>query len=88
VPGAVLIVAAFIIGLVAIYLRVAFNSGHRPLLYLVIFLSVMGVSFFVLGFLAEALTAIKEELAGVRQAVQKLGSEINGRDADSDEQDR
>jgi glycosyltransferase involved in cell wall biosynthesis len=88
VPGAVLIIAALIVGLVAVYLRVVLNAGHRPLLYLVILLSVVGVSFFVLGFLAEALTAIKEELAGVRQAVQKLESEINGRDADSDEQDR
>jgi glycosyltransferase involved in cell wall biosynthesis len=88
VPGAALIVTALIIGLIAVYLRVFLNAGHRPLLYLVILLSLMGVSFFILGFLAEALTAIKEELAGVRRAVQKLESEINGRKADSDEQDR
>lgn len=88
VPGAILIIAAFIVGLIAVYLRFALNAGHRPLLYLVILMSVMGVSFFVLGFLAEALTAIKEELAGVRQAVQKLEADINGRKADVNEQDR
>ncbi|MCP4566017.1 MAG: hypothetical protein GY841_00395 [FCB group bacterium] len=70
--GTMLIGSGILVGLVALYLRFAEDIGLRPLLYLVILFMVLGMSFFILGFLAEALTAIKEELGGVRTAVNRL----------------
>lgn len=87
-PGAVLIGLGVITGLGAIYLRVIEHVGFRPLLYLVILLSVMGISLFILGFLAEALTAIKEEIVGLRRAIQEQETKANRRRADTDERDR
>ena len=73
--GAVLLFLGLLVGLVAIYLRYVLETGLRPLLYLVILLVVLGSLSFILGFLAEGLAAIKEELSGVRHAVRRL--EIN-----------
>jgi len=76
-PGMVLIILGMIIGFVALYLRFVSGIGLRPLLYLVLLLMVLGASFFILGFLAEALTAIKEELAGVRKMIHRLEEDQN-----------
>jgi glycosyltransferase involved in cell wall biosynthesis len=73
--GTILILLGVITGMVAIYLRFVMNTGFRPLLYLVILLTVLGVLFFVLGFLAEGLAAIREELAGISAAVRRLEDE-------------
>lgn len=70
-PGAVLIILGLITGFVALYLRFVSGIGLRPLLYLVLLLMVFGASLFMLGFLAEALTAIKEELTGVRNMIRR-----------------
>jgi len=66
--GLVLILLGILTGGVAVYLRIAKHEGFRPLLYLVILLVLSGISFFALGFLAEAITSIKDEMrALVRQ---------------------
>jgi glycosyltransferase involved in cell wall biosynthesis len=85
IPGMVLLVLGTLTGLVAIYLRVVDNYGFRPLLYLVILLMVMGVSFFILGFLAEGLAAIREELSDVGASIKRLETKQRSRRAKKDE---
>lgn len=82
--GTLLIGSGILVGLVALYLRFAMDIGLRPLLYLVILLTGLGMSFFILGFLAEALTAIKEELGGVRTAVNRLNGKRGRQRHDED----
>jgi glycosyltransferase involved in cell wall biosynthesis len=60
--GLILIFLGLVTGGVAVYLRIAKNEGLRPLLYLVILLVLSGISFFALGFLAEAIVSVKEEI--------------------------
>ena len=71
--GLILLLLGVLTGGVAVYLRLAKNEGFRPLLYLVILLVLSGISFFALGFLAEAIISIKDE-------VRALGRQISGRD--------
>ena len=75
--GTTMIVLGILVGLVALYLRFVLESGFRPLLYLVTLLIVLGLLLFILGFLAEGLAAIKEELSGVGAAVKRLEAEQN-----------
>jgi len=56
-----------LVGLFAIYMRYVVGEGYRPLLYLVILLTGLGLGLFILGFLSEGLAAIKEELGVVRK---------------------
>jgi glycosyltransferase involved in cell wall biosynthesis len=60
--GMILILLGIGTGGVAVYLRIAKHEGFRPLLYLVILLVLSGISFFALGFLAEAITSVKDEM--------------------------
>ncbi|MGB2804354.1 MAG: glycosyltransferase family 2 protein [Candidatus Zixiibacteriota bacterium] len=60
--GLILILLGILTGGAAVYLRIARHEGFRPLLYLVILLVLSGISFFALGFLAEAITSIKDEM--------------------------
>ena len=62
-----------LIGLFAVYMRFIVGEGYRPLLYLVILLTGLGLGLFILGFLTEGLAAIKEELGVVRK---KLNEKI------------
>jgi len=52
----------FIVGLVALYYRFVQNIGYRPLLYAVILLVVSGLMLFTIGFLAELIVSIKEDI--------------------------
>lgn len=70
--GSIFIMAGVLVGLAAIYLRFIHDMGLRPLLYLVILLLVLGSLSFILGFLAEGLAAIREEISGIRTAVRRL----------------
>ena len=85
IPGLVLLVLGTLTGLVAIYLRIVDNFGFRPLLYLVILLMVMGVSFFILGFVSEGLAAIREELSDVTASVKRLETRRRRRSDKKDE---
>ena len=71
VLGLILILLGILTGGVAIYLRIVKNEGLRPLLYLVILLVLSGISFFALGFLAEAIISIKDEM---RSLVRKIST--------------
>lgn len=70
--GLVFISSGMVIGLVAIYLRFILDIGLRPLLYLVILFLVLGGLSFILGFLGEGMTAIREEVSGLRSSLAKL----------------
>lgn len=59
--GLLLIGSGFFVGVYAIIRRIV-NQGYRPLLYLVIFLAQIGISLFVLGFLAESISSLKAKV--------------------------
>jgi len=63
--GIGLLGASLLVGGVAIYQRFVEGHGYRPLVYLVMSLGLAGVVFFAIGFLAEA-------VAGVRQQLEQL----------------
>jgi len=65
--GLILFFLGLISGAVALYLRFVLEQGFRPLLYLVILLVLSGLSFFVLGFLAEAIVGVREEVESLRE---------------------
>ena len=67
--GLILIFLGIVTGGVAVYLRVAKNEGLRPLLYLVILLVLSGISFFALGFLAEAIVSLKDEIRALGKQI-------------------
>ncbi len=65
--GGGLLLAASIIGIVALYLRFGLERGYRPLLYLVIFLGLSGLILFIFGFLAEAIAGIRDEIKTLKR---------------------
>jgi glycosyltransferase involved in cell wall biosynthesis len=68
--GLIMMLLGILTGGVAVYLRIAKNEGFRPLLYLVILLVLSGISFFALGFLAEAITSVRDDIkASLKQIV-------------------
>jgi glycosyltransferase involved in cell wall biosynthesis len=73
--GSIMFFLAFLVGLIAIYLRVFESEGYRPLLYLVILLAGLGMGFFVMGFVLEAQTALKDEIADLRIILRKILAE-------------
>jgi len=75
--GSLLFIFSLLVGLAAIYLRLFENEGYRPLLYLVILLSGLGMGFFVLGFVLEVQTALKEEMEDIRFKLRQVLSDKN-----------
>ncbi len=69
--GLILLVLGLAAGLIAVYLRVFLHQGFRPLLYLVILLVLSGISFFVLGFLAEAIVGVREKVESLKESLLK-----------------
>ncbi len=65
---------AGLIGLFAVYRRYVEGVGDRNLVFLVIFLAGLGMGFFMLGFMSEGQTALKEEITDLRRRVKRLGS--------------
>lgn len=64
--GSFLLLAALLLGLLALYQRFVTKNAFRPLLYLVMMLGISGVVFFTLGFLAEAVAGIRQQLESLR----------------------
>ncbi|MDI6840277.1 MAG: glycosyltransferase family 2 protein [bacterium] len=60
--GGIFLIAGFIIGVIAIYQRFVLNHGFRPLLYLIILLITIGLLLFILGFLAETIAGLHDEI--------------------------
>lgn len=70
--GLVLIALGIVIGLVAIGLRVFAHEGYRPVLYLVMLLELLGISFFALGFLGETLVELQGRMDNLAREVGEL----------------
>ena len=66
ITGSILLAAALLIGLWAVYQRLVLDHGYRPLLYLVMTLGISGVVFFTLGFLAESVAGIRQQIDSLR----------------------
>lgn len=60
--GIMLLGASFLLGGVAIYQRFVEGHGYRPLVYLIMSLGMAGVVFFAIGFLAEAVAGVRQQL--------------------------
>jgi len=75
--GSLCFLAGLLVGLEAIYLRFVVGEGYRPLLYLVILLMGVGMGLFMMGFVAEGLTALREEISDMRNKVQAALSKTN-----------
>lgn len=73
--GSVFIVLGFLVGLWAIYLKYWLGETQLPLLYLVVLLVGLGFGLFLMGFMAEGQTAIKEEVGDLRRKLRKLTDE-------------
>jgi glycosyltransferase involved in cell wall biosynthesis len=74
--GSFCFLIGLLIGLVALYLRFIVGEGYRPLLYLVILLMGVGMGLFMMGFMAEGLTALREEIGDMRKKVQAALSKM------------
>lgn len=77
VVGSLCFLAGLLAGLVALYLRFVVGEGYRPLLYLVILLMGVGMGLFMMGFMAEGLTALREEIGDMRKKVQTALSKMS-----------
>jgi glycosyltransferase involved in cell wall biosynthesis len=60
--GIGLILLGTLVGIIALILRIFLHEGYRPMLYLVILCILSGISFFALGFLAEAIVSVREKV--------------------------
>ncbi|RME20399.1 MAG: glycosyltransferase family 2 protein, partial [Candidatus Zixiibacteriota bacterium] len=74
--GAISFALGVLVGLFAIYLRYVQGVGERPLLYLVILLVGLGMGLFMMGFMAEGQTALKEEMTDLREKTNQLIEEL------------
>ena len=75
--GSLCFLTGLLVGLAALYLRFVIGEGYRPLLYLVILLMGVGMGLFMMGFVAEGLTALREEISDMRKKVQTAFSKVN-----------
>lgn len=80
--GIFLLGASGLLGGVAIYQRFVEGHGYRPLVYLVMSLGMAGVVFFAMGFLAEAVAGVRQQLdqlkPGPKYHVHKPGGPEGG----------
>lgn len=75
--GAIFILLGVLVGLYAIYERYVLLHGNRTLLYLVMLLIGVGMSFFLMGFISEGVTALKEEMTDLRKKTDLVLKELN-----------
>jgi glycosyltransferase involved in cell wall biosynthesis len=65
--GAGLLAAGTVVGLGALYVRFVLGTGFRPVLYLVILLITLGALLIGVGFLAELVAQLREEVDALRR---------------------
>ncbi len=70
--GLVLIALGIMVGLTAIAFRILAHEGYRPVLYLVMLLELLGISFFALGFLGETLVELQSRMDHLSREVGEL----------------
>jgi len=71
--GAALFGSGVLVGLVALWFRFVLGTGFRPLLYLVILLTTIGVLLVVGGFLAEMVAQLRGEISDLRRRLRQGG---------------
>lgn len=69
---------SILVGLWAVILKYWYSETQLPLLYLVILLAGLGFGLFLMGFITEGQTAIKEEVGDIRRRLQKMIEENGG----------
>ena len=72
VLGSIVFLLSILVGAWAVYLKYVLGETQLPLLYLVILLAGLGLGLFMMGFMAEGQTAIKEEVSDLRKKLQEL----------------
>jgi len=72
IVGTIFFSLGFLVGLWAVYLKYIKHETQLPLLYLVILLAGLGFGLFLMGFIVEGQTAIKEEVGDLRRKMQRL----------------
>ena len=65
--GLAMIAAGALTGVTALVLRFGFGLGYRPLLTLVVLLIVGGLLLFILGFLAETMAQLRDEIEDLKR---------------------
>jgi len=73
-PGAVLILLGFLVGVYALIERYVLLQGNRAFLYLILLLVIAGLGLFGLGFLGEMVAGMREEVRGLEREVDQLKS--------------
>ncbi len=68
--GSVFLGLGILTGLVAIIMRMM-GQGFRPILFLVVLLVIVGLLFFLMGFLGEVVASIHDEINKIRKASQR-----------------
>ncbi len=76
VIGASFIGLGVLVGLYAIYLRYVIEDGSRTWLYLVMLLVGVGMGLFLMGFISEGQTALKEEMTDLRKKTNAILEEL------------
>ncbi len=72
--GLAMLVGGVLLGIVLVAQKIVTGAGSRPFLYLAMLLITVGVQLLGLGFLAEQVTSLREELSG------RSGGELSARD--------
>jgi len=80
VPGGILILLGFLVGIVAIGLRLG-GVGFRPLLSLTLILVISGIALFGFGFIGELLAGQREELRSLSRSVERLSANRSHHDS-------
>lgn len=70
--GSIMIALGILVGSWAVYLKYFQNETQLPLLYLVILLIGIGLGLFMMGFISEGQTAVKEEVSELRRRTIQL----------------
>lgn len=76
--GAVLFGLGFLVGVFALIQRFVFGVGFRPVLDLIMVLTISGVALFGFGFVGEMVAGLREELRGVERDVARLRRDHGG----------
>lgn len=79
--GLISLFLSLLVGIWAMYLKYALGETQLPLLYLVILLAGVGLGLFMMGFMSEGQTAIKEEVGDLRRKLQVLTKQQKHDDA-------
>ncbi|HUV30985.1 MAG TPA: glycosyltransferase family 2 protein [Acidobacteriota bacterium] len=81
--GALMFLLGVLVGLFALYLRYIAGHGERNLLTLTVLLIGVGMGLFMMGFMAEGLTALREEIADLRKKTGAAHQERKHRNEDT-----